>query len=185
MDAIRYTLDFCREHDIGVSHFYIVTNGKEVKPEFLQVCLDWYLFCMEYDEYEAAEMCGLCCSTDRYHEPVSDRNRMLLNAFAFSRPGDHTMSDSTFLINEGRATAISTPCKRELDIPALEDICEYNEDPEFLWFSEVVSFSANGDIRTTCDTAFNDSRATVGNVNGDTPWPSQLLRLLMSQEAAC
>ena len=95
------------------------------------------------------------------------------------------MSDSTFLINEGRATAISTPCKRELDIPALEDICEYNEDPESLWFSEVVSFSANGDIRTTCDTAFNDSRATVGNVNGDTPWPSQLLRLLMSQEAAC
>lgn len=158
--------------------FTSLQTAKEVKPEFLQACLEWYLFCMECDEYEAAEMCGLCCSADKYHEPVNNRNRMILNSFAFSRPEAHVMSDSVHLINEGRATAIQTPNKRELFIPTLGQICEYDKDQDSLWFSETVSFSANGDIRTTCDSAYNDSRSTVGNVNGDTPWPSQLVRLL-------
>ena len=64
--AIRYTLKAVKERGIAVGSFYMVTNGKAVDKmaDLAMASLEWWAYCDEKDDY----MCGLCISSDNFHE---------------------------------------------------------------------------------------------------------------------
>ena len=66
--AIRYTLKAVKERGIAVGSFYMVTNGKAVDKmaDLAMASLEWWAYCDEKDDY----MCGLCISSDNFHEVI-------------------------------------------------------------------------------------------------------------------
>ena len=66
--AIRYTLKAVKERGIAVGSFYMVTNGKAVDKmaDLAMASLEWWAYCDEKDDY----MCGLCISSDNFHEEL-------------------------------------------------------------------------------------------------------------------
>lgn len=81
--AIRYTLKAVKERNISVGSFYMVTNGKAVdKMEDLALAsLEWWNYCDEKDEY----LCGLCISSDNFHEEISDESASILSGLKYNR----------------------------------------------------------------------------------------------------
>lgn len=150
--AILYTLNKCKELGVSVGSFYIVTNGKENPIELMLAAIKWYAYCGEKD------ICGLALSKDKFHDCIDPEHEELLRGLAFFREDKFTDWDDIPLINEGRAEELSWHERRELyesqDIVADE------------WgnIDTMVYLSANGDIRSDCDVAFDDDRYTVGNL---------------------
>ena len=70
--AIRYTLKAVKERGIAVGSFYMVTNGKAVDKmaDLAMASLEWWAYCDEKDDY----MCGLCISSDNFHEVIPYEN---------------------------------------------------------------------------------------------------------------
>lgn len=103
--AIRYTLKAVKERNISVGSFYMVTNGKAVdKMEDLALAsLEWWNYCDEKDEY----LCGLCISSDNFHEEISDESASILNGLKYNRDDMVTDFHEKYLLNEGRAKTLN------------------------------------------------------------------------------
>ena len=159
--AMRHILDVCRERQIPVDGFYVITNGKSVTKEFVLLCLEWYVYVVVECNGDA-ECCGVAMSEDAFHEEVDNNAAAMLQGLAFYRDSHKTDYSKVLLINEGRAKAIANAWDtRELSIYAPE--IEISGD--FLSAESDIYISANGDVRCCCDTAYNDARATLGNLN--------------------
>ena len=61
VDAIEYFLQQCKEKDIYIGYFFIVTNGININASFVIACLKLYAYC------EEKEMCQVLVSNDSYH----------------------------------------------------------------------------------------------------------------------
>ena len=103
--AIRYTLKAVKERNISVGSFYMVTNGKAVdKMEDLALAsLEWWNYCDEKDEY----LCGLCISSDNFHEEISDESASILSGLKYNRDDMVTDFHEKYLLNEGRAKTLN------------------------------------------------------------------------------
>lgn len=99
--AIRYTLKAVKERNISVGSFYMVTNGKAVdKMEDLALAsLEWWNYCDEKDEY----LCGLCISSDNFHEEISDESASILSGLKYNR-------DDILYDNTGKEVVVTEPC---------------------------------------------------------------------------
>lgn len=117
--AIRYTLKAVKERNISVGSFYMVTNGKAVdKMEDLALAsLEWWNYCDEKDEY----LCGLCISSDNFHEEISDESASILSGLKYNRDDMVTDFHEKYLLNEGRAKTLNDDwsLKREPRTPEL------------------------------------------------------------------
>lgn len=161
--AIRYTLQYCKEHEISVNSFYIVTNGKAISEDFLICVLEWYCYCM--DCYGEPDICGVALSQDKFHENIDHDNIALLQGLSFFRMEDkRTDWNILSLINEGRA--------KDLDPVVYSKHMAYNDTLEAgisghgteMFIESNLYISCNGDVKTCCDTAYDNDAYTIGNL---------------------
>lgn len=99
--AIRYTLKAVKERGIAVGSFYMVTNGKAVDKmaDLAMASLEWWAYCDEKDDY----MCGLCISSDNFHEAIPYESKSILSGLKYNRNDKVTDFHLAYLLNEGRA----------------------------------------------------------------------------------
>lgn len=173
-DIMLYILEKCQEKKIEVGSFYLATNAKEVSTQFLFALLKWYAYCLECSD-EASYACSLAPSADEFHEYVPDANWNLLKAFSFwSDNKVHSSNPNRKIICEGRAKNLSP---YDYNLVLLDDESEISatlySDGQIA-FDSMIYVAANGDIKTSCDTAYDNDDYTVCNVLQD-EWFSMLI----------
>lgn len=178
LEPIRWFIDICREKDIYVGGFYVVTNGHKYVPEFISLCDELYEFC------EDNEISGLAISDDPYHRIFQPDNfeqivvqykypeasfgeREWWNSREYFRENDKKWTSNISLINEGNAKA-NTIGERE---------CLYYTKGEVddIADLDVILLRHNGDLFSSCDLSYNSmdematsrDRAFIGNIYED------------------
>lgn len=159
--AIEYTLQVCQERNISVGSFYVVTNGKTNALPLAIACLKWYAYCDDQDE-----MCGLALSKDMFHDEVSRENENILRGLSFFRHDKFTDFDRVKLINAGRAEELGGFDKIDVGYHNEEFSCFGDEESGYT-IETMIYLSANGEIRTNCDAAYDDDEFTIGDLNRD------------------
>lgn len=151
--GLRALLDLCEELDVTVYNFYIVTNGKEVAPDFLHVILDWDMFTVSNGGGDANT---LALSSDIFHEEIPYENKSLLERLTiFNDEDKRNGSYKRGLLNEGRAEELSSSTynKQELFDEAL-NVEHTFDDEDVLLIEGTVYVSADGKILNTCDCSY-------------------------------
>ena len=155
VQAIEYTLERCKELDIYVGSFYIVTNGKLPMLPLASACLKWYAYC------EDKEYCGLALSKDVFHDAVNKDNEALLRGLSFFCEDKFTDFSQTRIINEGRAQELGGFYK--VDVEDCASPLSIDEQ----YVETMIYLSVNGEIRTACDVAYENEDFTIGNIADD------------------
>lgn len=174
LDAMRYTLEVCKARNVRVGSFYVVTNGKgstKTMLEFATLCLEWYAYCLEDVAYAEDCYSGVALSKDIFHEKIPVANEAILRGLSIFREDKFNDFRNGSLINEGRA--------RELDWQkrsSFNDELRIEDWDDYVSVDGMVYLAANGDIKTNCDVAFNNSDFTIGNLND-----SNFLDIILSQ----
>lgn len=163
---IRKVLDYCDRHDIQVSSFYIVTNGKEISDEFLALMHRWYAYVSHYDD---PTMSGIALSKDTFHENIPNGNENLLRGFSFFREDKITNWETKkyTLIQEGRAKDLVNSGylfrKNEPRPDLYVEKREYDDEDAYV-IDEELYVSVNGDIIPDCDCSYDTMKEiSVGN----------------------
>lgn len=167
--AIRYTLKAVKERGIAVGSFYMVTNGKAVDKmaDLAMASLEWWNYCDDKDEY----LCGLCISSDDFHEEIPRESASILSGLRYNRNDKVTDFRKQYLINEGRAKTINAnqilkrePIVSELVIEYERDCKPGNEAGINITDGELY-LNAIGDVVVGCDWSYESQRKyRIGNV---------------------
>ena len=163
--AMKYALKVCKEKNIPVYSFFVATNGKEVTTDFLTCMIDWYAYC--YDCGGEIEISAVALSQDMFHDCIDQSNISRLQALSFfDENAKKTDWDKMYLINEGRAAELPSSAykKRELD-PRLYSY--YIEGYQTLTVVSYLYFSADGTVKISCDTAYENDAFSIGNVKDE------------------
>lgn len=154
VEAIEFFISEAKRLNIYVGSFYIATNGKRVKADFILACLKLYAMCDE------KEMCAIEVSNDLYHNEEGGYNDELLKGLSFYRKRNENDYAEYNLINEGRAK-YNRMGKRELvdEINLdIQDVDEFNDATIYL--------NVNGDIVNGCDWSYtNQNKNIICKVN--------------------
>lgn len=179
LEPIRWFIDICREKNIYVGNFYIVTNGHKYVPELISLCDELYEFC------EDNEISGLAISDDPYHRMFQPDNfeqivvqyeypeasfgeREWWNPREYFREKDKVWNSGISLINEGNART---------NMIGERNVSYYVKgEAEEISDLDMVLLRHNGDLFSSCDLsydsmddmAFKQDRAYIGNINQDT-----------------
>lgn len=161
LEAIDYTLELCKKKEIEVGSFYIVTNGKDNVLPLSISALKWYAYCWE------KEMCGLALSKDMFHDEIDLENENVLRGLAFFTKDKYTDFEDGFgVIYSGRAEELHgfniIDVEHHNEKLTIEDWCDERS------VTSMIYLSANGDIRTNCDTSYDDSEYVIGNIQNST-----------------
>lgn len=159
--AIDYTLTACQSKNISVGSFYVVTNGKTNALPLAISCLRWYAYC-DCDE----NMCGLALSKDVFHDEISKESENILRGLAFFRNDKFTDFNRTKIINTGRAEMLGGYDKVDVEYHN-EELSYFGDEEDGITIETMVYLSANGEIRTNCDSAYDDDSYTIGNLSTD------------------
>lgn len=173
VSAIRRVLKYCRQHNIHVGDFFIVTNGKVVTDEFLHAVLDWYLYIE--DDYD--DVTAVMVSEDQWHNKIDFKNKNRLAAFSFY----HNEKGADCLINEGNAreldyhdkrepydyTSLLSPVKTRSNNMINLDI-EYDKERETIRANEPeIYISAKGEVKLGCDNSYANILNYIGTLSHD------------------
>ena len=160
LGAIEYTLELCKKKGIEVGSFYIVTNGKDNILPLSISALKWYAYCWE------KELCGLALSKDMFHDEIEPENERLLHGLSFFVDDKFTDFETGRLINSGRAEELSGFSKVDVDSHNEKiDVDDWNDERTV---NSIIYLAANGDIRTNCDTAYDDYEYVIGSLQDST-----------------
>ncbi len=102
-DIIHQVLDSANRNDVEITNFYLVTNGKKITMEFIQVLLRIY---QEYHNfYNEEDMPIIQWSNDIYHDEdeIDKEGLRLLKALKFASPRNKKNDATYSLIYQGRA----------------------------------------------------------------------------------
>ena len=167
--AIRYTLNAVKERNISVGSFYMVTNGKAVDKmaELALASLEWWNYCDDKDDYS----CGLCISSDDFHEEIPRESASILSGLKYNRNDKVTDFRKQYLINEGRAKTINAnqilkrePMVSELTIEYKRD-CEPGNKTGIDITDGELYLNAIGDVVVGCDWSYESQKKyRIGNV---------------------
>lgn len=162
VDAIEYVLEQCINKGIQVGGFYIVTNGKADPLPLAIASLKWYAYC-DYED----ELSGITISKDMFHDNIPHTHEQVLKGLSFFRDDKTTDFNKVNIINEGHAETLSGFKKIDASTHADTFSCEEWDDNIYR-IESMIYLSANGDIKTNCDVAYNNSDYTIGNLNDST-----------------
>lgn len=178
LEPIRWFIDICREKDIYVGGFYIVTNGHKYVPELIELCDEMY-YNLCYDN----EISGLAISDDPYHrmfQPDNFKDIHLKYRYAYSedeyyddeerpyfRDQDKVWQTNISLINEGNA-------KTNL-IGERECLYYTKGEVDDVADLDMILLRHNGDLFSSCDLSYDSmdgmsasrDRAFIGNIYED------------------
>ena len=159
VNVIEKTLEYCKEREIEVGGFYIVTNGKENVLELSVAALKWYAYCWE------KEMCGLALSKDMFHENIPIENEEILRGLSFFREDKFTDFNRVNLIEEGRAIDLNGIINTKF-----RDADFHNETVDADLFDDTLEvysmlyLSADGQVKSNCDSSYDDNRFNLGHI---------------------
>jgi len=137
-DIIRLVLNKARQYNVEVGSFYIATNGKGISPEFVMVCLEWFLYCEDKD------MCMVELSNDKFHDMPDNDN--LLQGLSFYSQREPMRRDG--VISMGRAQDYGIGM-RSLNVS------EYEIDEDMIIEGEIY-LNCEGYIISSCDLSYDD-----------------------------
>lgn len=148
---------------IAVGSFYMVTNGKAVDKmaDLAMASLEWWAYCDEKDDY----MCGLCISSDNFHEVIPYESKSILSGLKYNRNDKVTDFHLAYLLNEGRAKNLDSNIykKREPHVDKLE--YEFNKTGDIDFYSGELYLNAIGDVVSGCDWSYKSQKKyRFGNV---------------------
>lgn len=92
--AIEHFISLVDKYNITIGSFYIATNGKNIKEDFLVAICKLYSICDE------PEMCEVNISKDYYHQINTNTDGGLLKALSFVSFRDENRTEGRW-INEG------------------------------------------------------------------------------------
>lgn len=169
VNGILRALDVCKQLNISVNNFYVVTNGKTVSEEFLLAMMKWFIYCSSCNGGYDDDMNGLALSKDCFHEDIPAENETLLRAFSFFREDKFTDWDSLNggLINMGRARTLDENL-RALSVyrPEIEE----NNDGGLTISDGLLYISARGDVYPACDLEYDFPGLVLCNVLCSDNW---------------
>lgn len=142
---------------------YMVTNGKAVDKmaDLAMASLEWWAYCDEKDDY----MCGLCISSDNFHEVIPYESKSILSGLKYNRNDKVTDFHLAYLLNEGRAKNLDSNIykKREPHVDKLE--YEFNKTGDIDFYSGELYLNAIGDVVSGCDWSYKSQKKyRFGNV---------------------
>lgn len=153
--AIKYFLEKAKEKKIGISSFYIVSNGKIYSKELVLVMMDFYAYCYE------KENCGFAISKDDYHDIVKDEIIDKYSGLVFFEK----RKTANNIISEGNAfdNGIGTIMIDEEEINLKYIVDSYEDE---LSVEGLLYLSATGLIVPHCDLSYeNQKNYAIGNLN--------------------
>lgn len=162
--AIEETLRICKEMNVPVMSFYVVTNGKRVTDRFLHAMLDWSLYCTEHNPYCNEYENGVVVSQDMFHEPIDEANIRKLKTLSAYREGEKTVDwKSVPPLRLGRARelpAAGIECRAPTRYEFSFDWCD-----ESLVVEDTILISATGEILSECDYEYSEEKdLSLGNI---------------------
>lgn len=159
--AMEYVLEKCKELYIPVGSFYVVTNGKTNPLALVLTCLKWYAYCDDEDD-----ICGVALSRDMFHDDIPREHEILLRGLSFFREDKFTDFNHQSIINEGRGADLGG--FNMIDQASRHSDFYYDDWDKDEWRIEsTIYVSANGDVKTDCDVAYDNDDYTIGNLGKD------------------
>lgn len=156
--AIRYTLNAVRERNISVGSFYMVTNGKAVDKmvELALASLEWWNYCNDKDDYS----CGLCISSDDFHEEIPRESASILSGLRYNRNDKVTDFRKNYLLNEGRAKNLNTDWALKKEPRAPELMVDYTGNDKIgININEgELYLNAVGNVVVGCDWSYESQK---------------------------
>lgn len=110
LNAIRATLQYCKEFKIPVLNTCIVTNGTNASDEFLEIAKEWYDYCSLFIK-QPMNYGGTQISQDIFHAPIPKEN--IQKILTLPNSGLKKNDYPNELINMGRAKNL-TGMKRKI-----------------------------------------------------------------------
>jgi hypothetical protein len=162
-----YFLTEVKQRGIGISCFYIATNGINIPESFILFCLKMYSYC------EDKESCSVDVSNDEFHSYEGSYNDELLRGLSFFRKrwdkdGFNYYGGSS-LIKEGRSTQGRKPFTHSID-----GVDSFEESEIYL--------NCKGEIINGCDWSYkNQKKYKLCNVGELTEFYERLLKLEESE----
>ena len=163
--AIRYTLKAVKERGIAIGSFYMVTNGKAVDKmaDLAMASLEWWNYCDDKDDYS----CGLCISSDDFHEEISSESASILSGLKYNHDDKVTDFHKNYLLNEGRAKNLNTDWALKKEPRAPELMVDYTGNDKIgININEgELYLNAVGNVVVGCDWSYESQRKyRIGNV---------------------
>ena len=142
VEAIEFFIAEAKRLNVYIGGFYIATNGKNIKADFVIACLKLYAMCDE------KEMCVIELSNDIYHKEEGEYNDELLKGLSFYRKRNKDDYARYKLINEGRAKYHGRGSRELIDEinTHITDVDELNDATLYL--------NVNGKIINGCDWSY-------------------------------
>lgn len=119
---------------------------------------------MQYDEKDDY-MCGLCISSDNFHEVIPYESKSILSGLKYNRNDKVTDFHLAYLLNEGRAKNLDSNIykKREPHVDKFE--YEFNKTGNIDFYSGELYLNAIGDVVSGCDWSYKSQKKyRFGNV---------------------
>lgn len=110
-------------------------------------------------------MCGLCISSDNFHEVIPYESKSILSGLKYNRNDKVTDFHLAYLLNEGRAKNLDSNIykKREPHVDKLE--YEFNKTGDIDFYSGELYLNAIGDVVSGCDWSYKSQKKyRFGNV---------------------
>ena len=167
--AIRYTLKAVEKRGISVGSFYMVTNGKDASkmPELALASLEWWAYCEEKD----ANICGLCISSDVFHEDIPRESSEILSGLAYNRNDKTIDFYNQMLIDEGRAKSLDSSRFKKRSLFTEKLYVDYEDDSSVHLSDSELYLNAVGDIVVGCDWSYeSQTKHRIGNVMDSKNW---------------
>lgn len=161
--AIRYILKAVKQRGIAVGSFYMVTNGKAVDKmaDLAMASLEWWNYCDDKDD----NMCGLCISSDDFHEAIPYESKSILSGLKYNRNDKATDFHRAYLLNEGRAKNLDSSVYKKREPHVDELAYEISDNGSIDFCSGDLYLSAVGDVVSGCDWSYESQKKyRLGNV---------------------
>lgn len=153
-------LQLFQKYKVNVNNVYIVTNGKDITPEFIMACLEWYLYC------DDNELSAVALSQDEFHDEIEQTNIEKLKALSFFNDTDKAVDfRKSYALNIGRAKKLNNQLKQQ---PICTQPVAYIDESlnELNIIEGNIAITVNGDILTQADYEYTETdNIKIGDTN--------------------
>ena len=153
-------LQLFQKYRVNVNNVYIVTNGKDITPEFIMACLEWYLYC------DDNELSAVALSQDEFHDEIEQTNIEKLKALSFFNDTDKAVDfRKSYALNIGRAKKLNN--QRKQQPIRVQPTAYINESSNELNIVDCnLAITVNGDILSDADYEYTETdNIKIGDTN--------------------
>ena len=159
-NVMHELLQLFQKYRVNVNNVYIVTNGKDITPEFIMACLEWYLYC------DDNELSAIALSQDEFHDEIEQTNIEKLKALSFFNDTDKTVDfRKSYVLNIGRAKKLNN--QRKQQPIRVQPTAYINESSNELNIVDCnLAITVNGDILSDADYEYTETdNIKIGDTN--------------------